>query len=161
VNKAKAKSIRIEFVKHSDQRYNTCGDYFSGPLFDQIKVSLLPDRREHLLVAIHELIEMALCESAWIDNKSIDDFDQTFEGEGEPGDDSNAPYYKQHQIATGIERLLAAEMGVDWLTYERHINELEYKQPIEPIDHDPTPWCQYCGARRSQDCRCGPIPEND
>lgn len=36
----------------------------------------------------------------------------------EPGDDIHAPYYKQHQIATGVERILAAELGVSWNEYE-------------------------------------------
>jgi hypothetical protein len=38
--------------------------------------------------------------------------------DSEPGDDIHAPYYRQHQIATGIERILAAELGVDWNAYE-------------------------------------------
>ena len=122
-------SLQIEIlsIPHSQQRYETCGDYFTRNGVDIIAVSELPDRRETLLVAIHELIEMALCQIAGISNASIDRFDMSPEYsdyEGEPGDLPAAPYYRQHQIATGIERLLAAEMGVDWLTYERHIQEL-------------------------------------
>ena len=30
---------------------------------------------------------------------------------------------------------------------------------LEPPD--PAPYCQYCGARREQDCHCGPIAENN
>lgn len=102
-----------------------------------IVVSELPDHREMLLIAIHELIEWTLCQFAGISNEEIDDFDKnhllhhskpessnkTFAAD-EPGDCTAAPYYRQHQIASGIERLLAAELGVDWLTYERHIEEL-------------------------------------
>ena len=77
-----------------------------------------------LLVAIHELIEQSLCDSAGITNREIDVFDVHYAAAGEPGDDSNAPYYKQHQIATGVERILAAEMRVDWLVYEKAIDAL-------------------------------------
>lgn len=37
----------------------------------------------------------------------------------EPGDDEHAPYYKQHQLATAVERMLAAELGVSWQRYEQ------------------------------------------
>lgn len=78
--------ILIEFINHSQQRYDTCGDYFLSDHPDMpsagevlhVKVSRLPDRREMLLVAIHEL-------------------------------------------------------GVDWLTYSRHIEELSYNNPPEPL----------------------------
>jgi hypothetical protein len=95
------------------------------------------------LIAIHELIEAALCEVAGITEKQVDEFDMSAEIQdfaGEPGDLHDAPYYRQHQIASGIERLLAAEMGVDWLTYERHISEVgqppRVDLPSEPLIDD-------------------------
>jgi hypothetical protein len=33
-----------------------------------------------------------------------------------------APYYRQHQIATAVERLLAVELGVDWGAYDREVS---------------------------------------
>jgi len=44
--------------------------------------------------------------------------------ESEPGDDVHAPYYKQHQLATSVERMMGAEMGVDWNAYEQANLEL-------------------------------------
>lgn len=32
--------------------------------------------------------------------------------------------------------------------------------PLHP-DHDPTPWCNGCGARTRSQCHCGPRAEND
>jgi hypothetical protein len=123
--------IIIDEIPHSDQRYNTCGDYFEAEDASVvINVSQLVDRREMALIAIHELVEWALCQAAGVTNKSIDDFDCCYPDGAElphpvePGDHPDAPYYRQHQFATGIERILAAELGVDWLTYERHIEEL-------------------------------------
>ena len=40
----------------------------------------------------------------------------------EPGDCHLAPYYEQHQVATGIERILAAMLGVSWTAYEEACN---------------------------------------
>lgn len=132
--------IVIDVVPHASQRYDTCGDYQlkNGYFVNtectvlHITVSDTKDRREMLLVAIHELIEWALCQAKGISNEEIDDFDLNYPRNNpikhqvvEPGDCYEAPYYKQHQTATGIERILAAEMGVDWLEYERHIEELK------------------------------------
>ena len=123
--------VVIESIPHKEQRYDTCGDYYQESDYGydtlSIKVSELTDRREMLLVAIHELIEWALCQAKGVSIQAIDHFDIDGDHHGcaEPGDCSEAPYYTQHQIATGIERILAAEMGVDWTTYEKHIQELE------------------------------------
>jgi hypothetical protein len=121
--------IFIESIPHAQHRYETCGDYWiDSDDTLQIRVSELPDARYMLLVAIHELIEQVLCEQAGVTNEAVDAFDIAYEAlredgdESEPGDSSEAPYYKQHQFATGIERILAAELGVDWMEYERHIN---------------------------------------
>jgi hypothetical protein len=122
--------ITIYSIPHSTQRYDTCGDWsyqYNGLV---ISVSQLPSRREMWLVAIHELIEAFLCECTGITERQVDDFDMRKYPEiavqnAEPGDCPVAPYYKAHQIATGIERILAVEAGVDWLTYEQHIKELK------------------------------------
>jgi hypothetical protein len=39
-----------------------------------------------------------------------------------PGDDPRAPYHKQHVFAENIERLLAAELGVDWSAYDKEVS---------------------------------------
>lgn len=33
--------------------------------------------------------------------------------------------------------------------------------PMADPSYDPTLWCNGCGARRQQDCDCGPIANND
>lgn len=121
--------ILIESLPHVHQRYDTCGDYWTDKNGLQIRISEMPDKRYMLLVAIHELIEHVLADHAGVTNKQIDDFDFAFEAnrkpeDGEPGDDPRCPVYKQHQFATGIERILAAELQVDWGTYENFIDGL-------------------------------------
>ena len=114
------RDITIKFIAQRRQRYDTAGDYWidnRGTI--QVRISKEKDWRYEVLVLIHELTEMFLCKERGISFKAIDRFDMRFRGDGEPGDDPKAPYYREHQWASGIERLLAAELGVDWKDYER------------------------------------------
>jgi hypothetical protein len=123
--------ISIKTIPHSEQRYATCGDWY----YDEektlcIRVSRMNDSRYEFLVALHELVEVKLCEWCGITQKAVDDFDMEYErlrpdgDESEPGDSPSAPYKIQHCIATGVERLVAAMMNVDWNSYEAEINAL-------------------------------------
>lgn len=123
--------ILIETIPHNEQRYDTVGDW----VIDQdgtwhINVSELPagpgSRTAYaLLIGIHELVEMALCQKNGVTEADVDAFDLHYAGDcNEPGDDFDAPYYHEHQIASGIERILAAELGVDWQEYDRVVKEL-------------------------------------
>lgn len=112
-----------------------------------ISVSELGDWRFEMLIGVHETIEMLLCKKAGITADQVDAFDKEFEdarqnkkgkdGSGwfqfrgnwfhpdcEPGDYVDAPYFKQHQFATTIERALARELDVDWAEYEKKIEAL-------------------------------------
>lgn len=86
-------------------------------------------------MAIHELCEVVMCKHNGITQQQVDKFDLEFEAhrhpdnKDEPGDDPKAPYIHEHCIATGIERILAAELGVDWKSYEE---ELEALPPVKP-----------------------------
>jgi hypothetical protein len=123
--------ISIKTIPHSEQRYPTCGDWY----YDEektlcIRVSRMNDPRYEFLVALHELVEVKLCEWCGITQKQVDDFDIEFEknrapeDDSEPGDSPSAPYRLQHCISTGIERVVAAAMNVDWKSYEAAINAL-------------------------------------
>jgi hypothetical protein len=122
-------TVNIKVIPHAEQRYETCGDYYfepDAPGILNIRVSELGDWRMNMLVAIHELVEVSQCVQSGVKIEDIDAFDKLFEREriegkhtpqDEPGDDRSAPYYVQHQIATGVERILAGVMGVDWNKY--------------------------------------------
>ena len=124
--------IEISSIEHSKQRYPTIGDWYYDPVSATlvIKVSHMQDRRHMLLVALHELIEVILCEHRGITQQMVDKFDTQFEeyrhpdNFDEPGDDTQAPYKREHCFATGIERLLASELQVDWKTYEQELDRL-------------------------------------
>ena len=121
--------IVIETIPHKDHRYDTVGDwYFDKDEILQIKVSNLYDWRKEALIAVHELVEALMCKSNGICQSEVDAFDKNFEtyrtDDSEPGDHYNSPYKKQHCIATGIERILAPEIGVDWWEYGMKLSNL-------------------------------------
>lgn len=123
------KKIIIRTIPHKQQRYDTAGDFYSkSSLFTEdtirINVSNLGNPTYEFLVALHEQIEMFLCQQRGITEKSIDKFDFAWKGEGEPGDDPASPYFKEHQFALIIEKLMAHELGVDWAAYEKRLDEI-------------------------------------
>lgn len=126
-----ALKIIIETVDHADQRYPTVGDWYYGPdAAWHIRVSNMSNWKHELCVAVHELCEMGMCVSDGISQTEVDQFDQRYEANrprgdfSEPGDCGAAPYYRQHSIASGIERVLATELKVDWRRYSDEVESL-------------------------------------
>jgi hypothetical protein len=124
-------NITIKPIPHDEQRYPTVGDWVydnDGNLI--IVVSDMGDWKLNALVGLHELVEVLLCKNDGVTQKQVDDFDIDYESkrkpgdESEPGDSPDAPYQSQHCIATGFERVMAAELGVKWEEYEAKINSL-------------------------------------
>jgi hypothetical protein len=124
--------IDVKVIPHNQQRYETVGDWYFNQDNNRltIRVSSMRNRKYEFLVAMHEQIEAMLCLERGICEKEITLFDQKFEADredgntDEPGDDPAAPYRKEHFFATSLERLMAAELGVDWRKYEEAVNSL-------------------------------------
>lgn len=122
--------INIKTIPHSDQRYPTCGDYFDGEGVTEFRISQMENPDHEFLILIHELVEHYLIKKRGIKIEDIDDFDIEFEKnrvEGnidEPGDESDAPYFMEHQHATDIEKALSKIIGVDWDNYTDSCNAL-------------------------------------
>ena len=117
--------IIINTIPHKDQAYDTVGNYSpakNGGILFEISDMNNPDFE--LLVAVHELIEWYLTKKRGIPLKAIDDFDKSHLDADEPGNCKDAPYWKEHQEATGIERVLANILGVDWQEYDNSVTEL-------------------------------------
>lgn len=132
--------IIIETIPHSEQRYPTCGDWYynaDGTLI--IKVSQEMGEDSCFLVALHELIEVKLATHRGVTVKQVDDFDIAYEkahreggtldgkrlDQSEPGDDPACPVFKEHGIATGIEGIVCAEMGIAWSKHGENVDSLE------------------------------------
>lgn len=124
--------IEIQVIPHNLQRYPTVGDWYldqaSGKML--IKVSDMEDWRAESLVSIHELVEALLCRAAGVESHQVDAWDMAYEKNRKPGDDSepgdhpDAPYHKQHFIATQVEKLVCAAMGLTWSEYEQMVKKL-------------------------------------
>ena len=123
--------ITIETINHADQRYDTVGDWQYEPGFTggedlRIKVSDMKSEGSEyeFLVGIHELIEAFLCKEFGIKEEDVDKFDLMHQDHPDPGSLPEAPYYRQHLIATIIEQILAHELEISWDTYEEAIEAL-------------------------------------
>ena len=120
------------------ERFRTLGDYEEvSPGHWIVRAAKLPCWKMTMLILIHELAELLATQSAHIPEPNILQFDLMFEREqpgrdDEPGDDRRAPYMRQHSFASGIERLFAAEMGVNWKQYEDAIDDLWNKTKKSP-----------------------------
>lgn len=119
-------SIRIDFIPSAQQRYATWGDWYydeDGTLVIKVSndVEELPTPQHQFLIALHELVEVKLCEVRGITQKMVDEFDMSDEvvalceqnEELEPGDLPDAPYRKEHRFAMLLEHLMAKEFGFD------------------------------------------------
>ncbi len=106
--------IIIETIPAEKQRYDTLGDWRyneNGDLIITVSdYSVLEP--SGFLIALHELVEVALCRRRGVSQDAVDNFDMAFAGEGEPGDDPGSPYRREHRFSMMIEHLVAHEMGV-------------------------------------------------
>ena len=122
--------VTIEVIPNEKQRYATVGDWQWNGDDLTISVSEMGDWRYEMLVAFHELAEVLLCKHRGIQQSLVDAFDMLYEKErpegdtSEPGDDPSAPYHREHQFATCIERLLALQLDVNWETYNTVVETL-------------------------------------
>jgi len=118
--------IKIRFVNHQEQRYDTAGDYYLEGKTLHMRISKCEDEKSgkrnrlmEFLILIHEMVEVLLVIARDISIDKIDEFDMSFKGEGEPGDDPVAPYYKEHQFATLVDKQMAVELGLSRKEFER------------------------------------------
>jgi len=124
--------IDAQTIKPGEQRFSTVGDYWEVGDSLKVRVSDMGDFFCESLVLVHELVEYILLRKAGISETEVLGFDLLFEEEvkrglhapeDEPGDDPRAPYHRQHEIATLIERMLCLFLGIEWDTYEAKANQ--------------------------------------
>ena len=121
--------ITIKVIPHTEQRYETTGDWVVDPQGNvTIYVSSVENWKSEYLVALHELVEVALCIDRGISQETVDEFDMSHPELEDPGIDQRAPYHKEHMVSVEIEKRLAQELGVNW---EEHCLLLEslYRPP--------------------------------
>jgi hypothetical protein len=116
--------IVIETIPHSKQRYETCGDYWFDGKVMHIRVSDTGDSRSMFAVAVHELIEYALCIHDGVREEDIAAFDMLHLESEDPGGLPEAPYHDQHTFAECLERLFVQRIGLGWAKHEALIDGL-------------------------------------
>ena len=118
-------NIHIIKVLSSEMRYDTAGDWYyetNGDLTIKVATDCegFPTEDHQNLVAIHELIEVLLCQKRGVTQQQVDTFDtapevvkaQVEDEDLEPGDLPDAPYRKEHRFAMIVEHMLAHELGL-------------------------------------------------
>jgi hypothetical protein len=106
--------VVVDFISHSNQRYDTVGDWYYDKGMLRIMVSYdhpdLQTETEQEAVVLHELIEAWLCHRAGVTQKQVDEFDFAWtDGHAEPGECKAAPYHRQHMAADLMERMYLHE----------------------------------------------------
>lgn len=125
------RSVIIDATDPSLMRYHTAGDWvFLGDEL-AIEVADTGDWRYNCLLAIHELIEVLLCTSEGISQKTVDRFDFAHQDDDDPGSDPKAPYARQHLVALGIEMVLCASLDIPWRIYEEAVETTLQKTPVK------------------------------
>ena len=107
----------VHTVHHASQRYDTLGDWEFGNGTLVVTVSDTGDPRMNFLIALHEQIEAMLCMHRGIPEPEVYAFDVANADLDDPGSSPKAPYHKEHVFSENIERLVAAELGVNWAAY--------------------------------------------
>ena len=131
--------IELVILPHSEQRYDTVGDWSLTYYPDEegatltFSISETGDKKMNFALFMHELNEALLFMfKNGFDRHSVkvvDEFDKWFiEGglDGEPGGATDAPYFSEHMTAMSVEHLVAASINLNWNDYTEKIGSLEY-----------------------------------
>lgn len=126
--------IEIEFKPIEEMRYSTVGDFYykkDGTL--KFEIADTGNVVYNTLILIHEISEELMTKQLGITEKKIMEFDEKFEAEresgmhgieAEPGFDVRSPYHREHTIATAVEMIICAHLGIKWNKYSYDINNL-------------------------------------
>ena len=120
-------NICIKVIPESEQRAEVNGADWQ---FDKdgnliVCVSPMSDWRYEVLLGIHEAVEAVMCRHNGVTQEQVDKFDQEYDKthafDVNAGDDPKSPYSREHCFATAIERILCAELDVNWLEYDTEL----------------------------------------
>ena len=122
--------IRVDIVRHKDQRYPTVGDWEFGEDTPAkmhnllVSVSQTGNQDYNDLVAVHEIIEAILCRANGVSDENVTNWDRDHMDHPDPGSIPGCPYYREHLVATVIEKIVASELQIDWYEYEETLEKL-------------------------------------
>lgn len=117
------KNMIVKVIQHSEQRYDTVGDWWWEGETLQVRISDMGNPLHEQCVLMHELTEVLLCKARGISTEVVDAWDMAY-GDGEPGNDPSAPYHKEHDAGNVVERFMAFQLGLDWDAYNDSFDNL-------------------------------------
>jgi hypothetical protein len=130
--------VMIKIVPRHEMRPNVDGAdwYFDEQGNLQVRINPLSDWRMEMLLGVHEAVEAVMCKHNGVTVASVDafdiEYDKTHSTDLNAGDDPAAPYSHEHCLATAIERILCAELDVNWFEYDKEL-ETRYPGPSKKI----------------------------
>lgn len=123
--------IHVRIIPNDQHREGITGAdwYFDNAGNLEVRISQMSDTRYEAALAIHEIVEAVLCRFAGVTVQEVDEFDKKWEAEHpqskiEAGDQPDAPYQRQHGLATAAERIVAAELKILWRRYDEELESL-------------------------------------
>lgn len=108
-----------------DHRYRSIDDWWdphewTEELRFKTVVADMGNPDYNFLVLLHAMVEQYLCYRHGVTDKEVTKFDTGIGKDlDEPGADTRAPYYAEHEIATEVEVIVSAALNVDWVEYEK------------------------------------------
>lgn len=118
-------NITITTIPHKDQLYETTGNWwFDDDMNLIIQISDMGNVQSEFLIAVHEAIEAMICLDRGIFEEEVSEFDIAHPELEDPGDDSRAPYHKEHNVAVAIEMLLCDQFDMDWNDHNKRSEDL-------------------------------------
>jgi hemerythrin-like domain-containing protein len=100
------------------------GDWYhqkSGGI--KVEVAETGNQDYDFLLMLHEFVESYLCQRHGVKEETVNKYDLESKV-ANPGAELDSPYKREHSVAEGVERLVAEALGVDWVAYDKHTDEL-------------------------------------
>lgn len=118
--------IHIKVIPRGEMRPEVDGaDWYFDEKGDlQVRVAPMSDWRYEIALAFHEAFEAALCKDHGVSQQEVDAFDRAFElahpdqPDLNAGDEQTAPYRREHNYATIVDRLFIGACGLNWKDYD-------------------------------------------
>lgn len=111
-----------------DHRYASIDDWTDPLILDDglmlpFQVADMKNVDYNFLVLLHALVEQYLCYRHGIKDETVTKYDMEHLDSDDPGNNFDAPYQKEHLVATDVESKVANALGINWVKYEEAISK--------------------------------------
>ena len=123
----KFKPIHVTFKPYEKLRNraaNQVADWYEKKGIVKIDTAEEQGFDSALAVAMHEIIEKALCDRAGITCEQVDLFDLQCH-DYDPGCNPAAPYHHQHMAALKVERAVCKALGLSWKQHYANMDAVD------------------------------------